>query len=346
MLIVCPSCTTSYDVDAASLGPNGRQVRCARCLTVWHAEPSRADKLMAAAEALGPVRRTVEAMADLAAADEAPAAEIVDALWTDPAAEEAEADASAWTVAGDGAWPDGSAADGDAMGSEDAGEPTGELADDETMESPPTAPADLDDGREPVEHDHDLSEREPSDDTADHEPFGAQAPLQDIETLAARRAARRAKREAWQWPLSRLQSAILVLLVVNAVLIGWRVDFVRVLPQTASFYAALGLPVNLRGIDFADVSTGSEVHDNVPILVVAGNIINRTGKIIDVPHLKFVVRNAARQEIYSWTAEPPRAFLPPGEAVAFHTRLASPPPDIEDVLVRFVNRYDFIAGGR
>ena len=54
-----------------------------------------------------------------------------------------------------------------------------------------------------------------------------------------------------------------------------------------------------------------------------------------MPHLRFAVRNAAHQEVYSWTAAPPRATLPPGEAVSFHTRLASPPPDARDVLVRF-----------
>ena len=40
MLIVCPSCATSYDVELASLLPEGRPVRCLRCRTVWHAETS------------------------------------------------------------------------------------------------------------------------------------------------------------------------------------------------------------------------------------------------------------------------------------------------------------------
>src|ERR1700728_1000111 len=54
MLIVCPSCATSYDVEPASLQPNGRQVRCVRCRTVWRAEATQADLLTAAAEALAP----------------------------------------------------------------------------------------------------------------------------------------------------------------------------------------------------------------------------------------------------------------------------------------------------
>ncbi|MGC2123151.1 MAG: MJ0042-type zinc finger domain-containing protein, partial [Xanthobacteraceae bacterium] len=56
MLIVCPNCATSYDVDAASLRPDGRRVRCVRCRTVWHAEIPHREKLLAAAQALAPVR--------------------------------------------------------------------------------------------------------------------------------------------------------------------------------------------------------------------------------------------------------------------------------------------------
>src|SRR5262249_5618684 len=37
MRIVCPNCETSYEVSAASLGAEGRQVRCVRCKDVWHA---------------------------------------------------------------------------------------------------------------------------------------------------------------------------------------------------------------------------------------------------------------------------------------------------------------------
>src|ERR1041384_835428 len=52
MVIVCPSCAPSYDVELASLGPFGRQVRCSRCRAVWHAAPAHADRLLAAAEGI------------------------------------------------------------------------------------------------------------------------------------------------------------------------------------------------------------------------------------------------------------------------------------------------------
>jgi hypothetical protein len=167
-----------------------------------------------------------------------------------------------------------------------------------------------------------------------------------VETAAARRTRRNVRRLALRWPLSSLQSGILALALVNIVLIGWRSEVVRVMPQTASFYALLGLPVNLRGLSFDNVVTTTEQHEGVPTLVVGGNIFNSARKTEDVPKVKFILRNAARQEIYAWTAALPRNALQPGEVEAFHARLASPPPDAHDLILRFVNRRDILAGNR
>ena len=42
MLIDCPNCATSYQVDTSSIGAHGRSVRCLRCRNVWFAEPEPA----------------------------------------------------------------------------------------------------------------------------------------------------------------------------------------------------------------------------------------------------------------------------------------------------------------
>jgi predicted Zn finger-like uncharacterized protein len=318
MLIICPSCATSYDVETASLRPNGRQVRCVRCRTVWHAELSHADKLIAAAEALAPVRRTVEAMAAAIPTEpgsERPA-EHFDVAASDEANEpvfDAQADDVVFEIT--------ESADFDS-----------DLSDSVEVESPPVVPADFDADRAPIEV------------NADQAAAAEAEPLDDVETIASRRYARPSKRRRWRWPLSRLQSGILALIIVDAIVVGWRSDLVRAMPQTASFYAWLGLPVNLRGLDFDALATSTEQHEGVPILVVEGNIVNDSRKLADVPRLRFAVLNAARQEIYSWTAVAPRPMLAPGEATGFRTRLASPPPDAHNVLVRFVTRYDVVSG--
>jgi predicted Zn finger-like uncharacterized protein len=330
MLIVCPSCGTSYDVELASLQPGGRRVRCVRCRTVWLAEVSHADKLMAAADELAPVRRTVAAMADVVAemAASEPWAEHGDAELGEAIgrlADEPEAEAPADEVLVDAPADDAAALEAGPDGADDA-----EAA--VEVDAPPIAPVEFDD-RPPVE--------------IDAEPADAQAiePPEDVETYAARRQ-RRATPQSRRWPLSNLQSGILALLILDGILVGWRDEFVRVLPQTASFYSMLHLPVNLRGLSFDGVTTTAEQHEGVPILVVGGSIVNTTSRLVDVPRLKFAVRNAANEEIYSWTAVPPRTSLPPGEAVSFRSRLASPPPEAHDVLVRFVTRQDIIGGTR
>jgi len=342
MLIVCPSCATSYDVKVASLSPNGRQVRCLRCQAVWHAAPSQADKLFAAADAIAPAGAsaalaalsTGQEMADgyqtnsrrpaLAAAETASKS-----VWTEPAADERPAVAEPLDDQSVVAPQD---ANDDTFDVDAAAEPAAEeAAEFAEGEAPPIVPVDLDEGRPPIEID--------ADDFADHN----EEPHEDVETVAARRYPRDARGRGKRWPLSRLQTGIMALVMIDLILVGWRSDVVRILPQTASFYAALGLGVNLRGLAFDGLTTTTEQHEGVPILVVEGNIVNDARKVVDVPRLKFVVRNAERQEIYSWTAVPSTGVLPPGEAVAFHTRLASPPPEARDVLVRFVNRRDVLS---
>jgi predicted Zn finger-like uncharacterized protein len=314
MLIVCPSCGTSYDVDMASLSPNGRQVRCLRCRAVWRAEPSQADKLVLAAAAIAPgaddgadaAEETIARSVDWAASDGVPSVQSP-ALRPDasPALDFSDDDAAAADVA-----------TGDSHSAVDA---------------PPIVPVDLDEGRSDI-----------NGDRSDEPPPQAE----DIESVAARRQQRRNTGVSLRWPLSLWQTAILALALADTILIGWREDVVRALPQTASFYSLLQLPVNLRNLSFNDVTTSMEQHEGVPILVVEGNVFNAARKSEDVPRLKFIVRNAARQEIYSWTAVPSRGSLAPGETVSFRTRLASPPANAHDVVLRFVNRRDIVGGGR
>ena len=170
-------------------------------------------------------------------------------------------------------------------------------------------------------------------------------PEPDLKISATRRAVRRAGR-VFGWWLPGLPVAILALLALDAALIGWRADVVRAAPQTASLYAAIGLPVNLRGLTFADVTTATETHDGVPVLVVEGTIVSASPRIVEVPRLRFSVRNRNGQEVYAWTAVPTRSVLGPGESLSFRSRLASPPPDAREVLVRFFNRRDLVAGIR
>jgi predicted Zn finger-like uncharacterized protein len=132
--------------------------------------------------------------------------------------------------------------------------------------------------------------------------------------------------------------------LVLALLI-WRVDVVRLLPQTASFYRMVGLDVNLRGLVFKDVKVTTETVDGKPVLVIEGSIVGEARKPVELPRLRFSVRDAQGAEIYAWNAVLEQPVLQPGEKAWFKSRLASPPPEGRNIDVRFFNKWD-IAGGR
>jgi len=157
----------------------------------------------------------------------------------------------------------------------------------------------------------------------------------DIETLAARRERARAARKRRPWRTPSLPAIILLLMAALAALLNWRMTVVRYLPQTGTLFAAVGLPVNIRGLSFDDVKTSFETNEGVTVLAVEGKVVNVAPRPAELPRMRFAVRNANGYEVYAWTALPSEKVLAPGDAAPFRTRLASPPADAEQVIVRF-----------
>jgi hypothetical protein len=169
------------------------------------------------------------------------------------------------------------------------------------------------------------------------EPYVATEFLRDTPAVIARCAS---WCKSWRLPRSYLQIVILGLVIADTAIIGWRADLVRAMPQTATFYARLGLPVNLRGLQFDSVAATAEWRDGEPVLIVNGKISNDTSKAEEVPSLRLVARNSEHRQIYSWATAPARQALAPGEAMPFRSELALPPPDTREIMVRFVDRND------
>jgi predicted Zn finger-like uncharacterized protein len=124
----------------------------------------------------------------------------------------------------------------------------------------------------------------------------------------------------------------------------WRGDVVRLLPQTAAFYKMVGLDVNLRGLAFKDLKITNETVEGKPVLVIEGVIVGETRKAVELPRLRFSVRDEQGAEIYAWNAVLEQTTLKPGERAWFKSRLASPPPEGRNIDVRFFSKRD-LAGG-
>ncbi len=255
MLIVCPSCASTYTIDAEKVGAAGRRVRCAACRTEWFV-----DATLFAMEPMGDI----------------------DGPYPMPGLVE---DEPAWVAT--------------------------------AVDERPVPPR----------------------------------PTQKPATQRRRPGLTRRLLAAPPRVLLRLARGLptdvaiglLALLAVASVLLG-REGIVRRLPQTARLYDAVGLPVNLRGLQFRSI-TGELASDPAgSLLVVAGEVTNVSSRTREVPRIAVVARGPAGQSLYRWTAEPPRATLAPGETLLFRTRLASPPADASDVMVRFAEAGERVAG--
>jgi predicted Zn finger-like uncharacterized protein len=322
MLIVCPNCATSYMIDQTSVGPAGRAVRCARCKTTWFAG--------------GPEKPDVTAYVDSVIAE-------AEAQTRDPSHNEPPARSDDARPARRHA---PMAAD-DFQNERPAEQPHHPMP---AAASLPVEPATTDNHLVP----HDEPAAEPLANIEapslvppiEHAPLpqasSAETDNDDIESFAARRQRLKVRRQKSR-KSTRWTAIILVLFAFNVALIGARHEVVRYLPQTASLFSAIGLPVNLRNLKFDNVRISKETQDGVGILVVEGNIVSTTNKPAEVPRLRFAARNASGQEVYSWTALPSRSILGPGETLEFSSQLASPPADASDVMVRFFNAQDAAA---
>jgi predicted Zn finger-like uncharacterized protein len=325
MQIACPNCTTSYEIAASALGDVGRMVRCVRCNEQWF-EPAHAHE-MAEVEAGADSHPYDGLQAGGEEAHPLPEGGVQERQiqddWSHPEIR--------WT-----AEHDTRTDEPDRVSPLLRAQDEIEFATPETVmpaaDVPPIAPYEQGDGAL-----HTAAAPQGAADP-DAEP--------DYFEVRRRRQARSDKNKKKQGPVVTLPRAIAAMAGLIVCLLLMRADVVRLLPQTASLYAAIGLPINLRGLVFEDVKIVTEEQDGTPVLTIEGKIRNITRGQVDVPRLRFATRNAADADIYSWTAIPERTKLNPGEYFAFHTRLASPPAESKGVSVRFVQRSDFVASAR
>ena len=153
--------------------------------------------------------------------------------------------------------------------------------------------------------------------------------------------------DAPESPAKRGMGAVLVMLgwaalVVVILVIGWsaanyRSQIVGIWPQSASLFSRLGMAVNMRGLDFADVRHTNQTEDGQPVLVITGKVVNVTGKKLDVPPLRVTLSDANKRAIYDWSFAPSSHALAPGQAVGFRTRLSNPPSATRHVELRFAD---------
>lgn len=302
MIITCPECATEFKTPDSVFVNGPRKLRCAKCAHVWMQNPD--DVITVSA---GPADETDDSDG-WAAADGADATS--DELdFDNPQAESADEkpdDADA----GDG---------GDFELSSDAGD---------------GAEADQSDAPDVMGDEDDKPKTEDEDSEGEED----EQPLHDIESEAAdgldspdKKSGFKTHIRSWGAGLA----AVLALIMAGGGAYMYRAAVTQWLPQTAPLYAMLGAPVNLTGFEFNEVGVGRSFDNGFPVLSVKGKLVNVSDRPRSIPDIKLVLRAGDKQEVYHWTIKVKRAPLKPNEIVQFSTRLASPPSEAEDIVIRF-----------
>jgi len=126
--------------------------------------------------------------------------------------------------------------------------------------------------------------------------------------------------------------AILALIGIGIV---FRDTVVRAWPQTASLYAAIGLPVNPTGLVIEQVRTDPALHEGHAALDVSGVIRNVVDRPVVAPPLRISIYNTQGKRVAGQIASLDNARIPPGATRHFLTSIFDPPYSAANLDVTF-----------
>jgi predicted Zn finger-like uncharacterized protein len=129
--------------------------------------------------------------------------------------------------------------------------------------------------------------------------------------------------------------SILAVFIVCAV--SFRTEIVRQFPDLAGVYEALGLGVNVIGLEFRDVNTMVTMRAGAIIMQVDGRIFSVAPRAMVVPPVVVALLDSDGKALYEWSVVPVVSDLEPGEVVDFSTQLSSPPEGATRVRLRFAD---------
>lgn len=120
-------------------------------------------------------------------------------------------------------------------------------------------------------------------------------------------------------------------------MVVFRQDVAEAWPNSASAYAAVGLDVNVYGLEFYDLAVERAFDGPTPILLVSGEVrnIGREDKV--APPVRVTLRDSHANEIFEIVQVLDSAPIGAGEATPFQLRLENPPADAVDLETSFAS---------
>jgi predicted Zn finger-like uncharacterized protein len=129
-------------------------------------------------------------------------------------------------------------------------------------------------------------------------------------------------------------------------MVAFRQDVAELWPRSASAFAALGLDVNVYGLEFYDLAVERDYSGATPVLVVSGEVrnIGRDDKL--VPPVRVSLRDTNSHEILDLVNAITDQPIAAGAAVPFQIRVENPPAEAVDLEATFASFGEMsMAGG-
>ena len=120
-------------------------------------------------------------------------------------------------------------------------------------------------------------------------------------------------------------------------MVVFRQDVAELWPRSASAFAALGLDVNVYGLEFYDLAVERAFDGPTPILLVSGEVrnIGRDDKL--APPLRISLRDGDSHELYHVVHVLSETPLAAGASAPFQIRVENPPADAVDLEAAFAS---------
>jgi Zn ribbon nucleic-acid-binding protein len=114
-------------------------------------------------------------------------------------------------------------------------------------------------------------------------------------------------------------------------------------PISYKAYEALGLEVNVYGLEIRRIESQHAIVDGERILTVKGEVSNVDNDIRKIPWLRFALLDGAGKELYSWNLDTGARPLRAGETTGFVTRVQAPPELAQNLKIRFAKADELVS---
>ena len=143
-------------------------------------------------------------------------------------------------------------------------------------------------------------------------------------------------------PIARLRRTARLaafVLLVSLLVLGFalRTDLVRWYPSLAGLYAAIGMPVNIVGLDFENEKTLMSFRAGKPVMLITARVRSIADRTVKVPPIVVSLLNTAGGVVYEWSVTLKAAEMEPGEVLDFSTEVSAPPQDATTIRLSFAN---------